>query len=254
MSSYYLDTNVLVGYTFLHNRWQEHTTRLMDTDNTLYAGETVLWEYCVKVGAGPRDGEPAKWSEEDGVFGTVKRNLRKYKRLTYLELESMDESEIDPETVSKVFFEEFDTEDQVKDKVRNYFNRKLDDDCTLDDVEEALNYLINRINSTSVDRKEELKKRVKIRKRRQDKDYQSQSDQLSRIIDGDDEEFCGDAEVLCDAMDLKDRYIIHKVVTGDKSDMQSHMDKIEAITGLKIVYLKNEFANEDTEKPAETAG
>jgi len=247
MASYYVDTNVLVGYTFLHNRWQDHTRRLMASENTLYAGYTVLYEYCVNVGHGLRDGESLDWSKEDGVVGKEKRKLRKRKRFTYLELKTKDEEELDPDTVSEVFIEKFEVEDQIKYKVEDYFKKELDQDCTLDDVEESLNKLINRINSTAIDRKDEVQKRVKIRRRRDDKDYSTPCSQMSRIIDGDEDEYCPDAEVLVDAMDMKDRYLIDTVVTSDKGDMISNRDKLEPITRLNLVYLKNKFANEDSE-------
>lgn len=242
MSSYFLDTNVLVGYTFLHNRWQNHTRRLMATDNTLNTGETTKYEYCVKRQPGPYNGEPLDWSKEDGVVGTVKRNLRKYKRLTVLELESRDESELDPETVSNVFIDEFDVEEQIQHKVRNYFKKELENDCTLNKAKGALNKLINRINTTSLDRKDELRKRVKVRPRRSGRDYTSQIDQLTRLIEGDQSEYCADAHVLCDAMDLKERHIINKIVSGDKGDMYSNRGEINAVTGLSVVYLKDEFS------------
>lgn len=243
MASYYVDTNILVGYTFLHNRWQDHTRRLMASENTLYAGDTVLYEYCVNVGHGPRDGEPLDWSQEDGVIGKEKRKLRKRKRFTYLELKTRDN--LNPETVSKVFIEKFDVEEQIEHKVKEYFEKELDQDCTLDDVESSLNKLINRVNSTAIDRKDEVRKRVKIRRRRKDKDYSTPCSQMSRIIDGEEDEYSPDAEVLTDAMDLKDRFLIDTVVTGDKGDMIYNKDKIESITRLNLVYLKNKFANED---------
>jgi len=70
---------------------------------------------------------------------------------------------------------------------------------------------------------------------------------MSRIIDGDEYEYSPDAEVLTEAMDLRDRFLIDTVVTGDKGDMISNRDKLETITRLNIVYLKNKFANEDPE-------
>ena len=245
MASYYVDTNVLVGYTFLHNRWQDHTRRLMASENTLYAGDTVLYEYCINTGHGPRDGEPLDWSKEDGVIGKEKRKLRKRKRFTYLELKTRDD--LDPETVSKVFIKKFEVEEQIEHKVNNYFEKELDEDWTLDEVEDSLNKLINRINSTAINRKDEVRKRVKIRRRREDKDYSTSCSQMSRIIDGDEDEYSPDAEVLTDAMDLKDRFLIDTVVTGDKGDMISNRDKLEPITRLNLVYLKNKFANEDPE-------
>jgi hypothetical protein len=215
----------------------------MSTNNTLYTGETTKYEYCVKRHPGPRNGEQLDWSEEDGVVGTVKRNLRKFKRLTVLELQSEDESELDVETVSEVFIEEFDVEEQIEYKVENYFEKELDTDCTLSEVKESLDKLINRINTTSIDRKDEIRKRLKVRHRQSGKDYSDDIDQLTHLIEGERNKYCADAHVLCDAMDLKDRRILSKIVSGDKGDMYLNREEIDAITGLTVVYLKDEFAD-----------
>jgi len=250
MSRYFVDTNVLVGYTFLHNRWQDHTSRLMSTNNTLYTGETTKYEYCVKRHPGPRNGERLDWSKEDGVVGTVKRNLRKFKRLTVLELQSKDESELNPETITGVFIQEFDVEEQIQHKVENYFERELDQDCTLSDVKESLNKLINRINTTSLDRKNEIRRRIKVRPRQPGKDYSREIDQLTQLIEGERDKYCADAHVLCDAMDLNNRRMVSKIVSGDKGDMYLNRKEVDTITGLSVVYLKDEFA--DKPKPRST--
>lgn len=70
---------------------------------------------------------------------------------------------------------------------------------------------------------------------------------MSRIIDGNEDEYSPDAEVLVDAMDLKDRFLTDIVVTSDKGDIISNRNKLEPITRLNLVYLKNKFANEDPE-------
>lgn len=251
MATYYLDTNVLIGYSFLHNRWQDHTKRLMHSDNTLYIGETVFWEYLVKDGGPDREDVEIDWSYEYGNYEGEKRKLRKRKRFTYLELRSKDESELDPETVAETFIEEADVEEQIEHKFYNYFGKELDDNCSLDDAEDALNKLVNRVNSTAIDRKDTLQERLKVRKRRSGKDYSDIINQLKRIIEGDEDEECADAHVLCDAMDMKDRFIAGTVVTGDKGDMIDHKDPIENITHLNLVYLKNKFAHEDAEIPPE---
>lgn len=90
-----------------------------------------------------RDGELLDYSRKDGVVGKEKRKFRKRKRFTYLELKTNDEDKLDPDTVSEVFIEKYEVEDQIKHKVENYFEKELDQDCTLDDVEDSLNKPMN---------------------------------------------------------------------------------------------------------------
>ncbi|MFD1635360.1 hypothetical protein ACOZ4L_16340 (plasmid) [Haloplanus ruber] len=69
--------------------------------------------------------------------------------------------------------------------------------------------------------------------------------QLQRLIYGDDSEYGPDAGILTDALDLKTRGVVSKVVTGDKGDMYLKSNEIKAITGLTVLYLKDEFAREN---------
>ena len=243
MANYYLDINVLVVYSFLQNRWQEHTHRLFITDNTLHTSEFVLYEYCVKSNPGPPSTDTTiDWASDDGVFGTVQRNLRKAKRYTELELRRYDDEDLNPEMVADAFIKKFDIEDEVSDKIRYYFEKELATECNKKAAREATDKIVNTITSTARDRKLELARRVRFHRRTREHPYIEK--QLRRLIYGEDESYGPDAAVLTDAYDLKIKGIVKRVVTGDKGDIYLNSEKIDAITGLSVLYLKDEFAGQ----------
>ncbi|WP_267642155.1 hypothetical protein [Haloarchaeobius amylolyticus] len=244
MSNYYLDTNVLIGHCFLQNRWQDHTDRLFSTNNTLHTSEIVVYEYCVKDSPGRPESETTiDWSSTDGVFGTIQRKIRKGKRYTELELRKLDHDEVTPEKVAELVIEKFDIQDEVKEKVTRHFVNRLPYDCDRKDARKAVDKLVHTITSTAKDRKSELAERVQFHRRAQN--HRSVEDQLRRLIYHDDESYGPDAAVLTDAFDLKQRGIVERVVTGDKGDIYLNLNEIDAITGLTILYLKDEFANQE---------
>lgn len=243
MANYYLDTNVLIGYSFLQNRWQDHTSRLFSTDNTLHTGETVIYEYCCKNGQGPPDPDTTiDWSSTDGVFGTIQRKLRKGKRYTELELRKYDEDELTPEGVAKVCIEKFDIEDEMAGKIETYFDRELPANCSQKEARAAVDKLIHSITSAAKDRKSVLSDRIRSHTRNDA--HPSVEDQLCRLIYGPDESYGPDAAVLTDAFDLKTQGDVERVVTGDKGDIYLKSEEIDAITGLSVLYLKDEFAGQ----------
>lgn len=243
MANYYLDTNVLVGYCYLQNRWQEESERLFITDNTLHTSELVLYEYCVKGKPGaPDDYSLIGWGSRDGIFGRIRRKLRKGKRHAELELRRYDADELSPDRVAEIFIEKFDIQDEVTDKIEHHFCESLEESCEAKDARNEIDKLVNAITTTASDRKRELAQRVNFHRR--SRDYPLVENQLRRLIYEDDSEYGPDAGILTDALDLKLKGVVSKVVTGDKGDMYLNAEEIYAITGLTILYLKDEFAGE----------
>lgn len=242
MANYFLDTNVLVGHCYLHNRWQSHTRRLFSTDNTLHTSELVLYEYCVKSSPGaPAPSEDIGWGSTNGVFGRVRRKLRKGKRHSELELRRYDKEDLTPAKVAEVFIDKFEIEDEVAGIVEAHFQAVLDDDCDAKDAREEIDELVNSITTTAADRKAKLARRVDFHRR--SRSHESVEDQLVRLIYDENTDYGPDAGVLADAYDLRSRGLLSKVVTGDKGDMYLNAEDINSITGLTVMYLKDEFAD-----------
>lgn len=241
MSRYYMDTNVLLGLTFLQNRWRPHSERLIDSDNTIYISDKVLFEYCAKRRDVTRRDAHISWQNDDGKFSDEKMRLRRDVRQCSRELDTLEDDEITAESVAEIIFEEHDVENQVKPLIKTYFDIKLEKDCSRQSAKQALKDLRNRITSKADERKEMLSDRVKyipvgnncypeIRKR------------VARMMTKGSEESHPDAEVIADAYSLKEDSIVSQVVTGDKGDIYLNREEIHTITGLRVQYLKDKFA------------
>ncbi|MDB2269507.1 hypothetical protein PM032_00540 [Halorubrum ezzemoulense] len=208
----------------------------------------MLYEYCVKNGRGaPEDDTNIGWDSRDGIYGRVRRKLRKGKRHAELELRRYDTDDLTPEKVSEIFIEKFEIQEAVVDKVENYFSQSLDSDCDIKEAREKIDEVVNAITTTAAERKSELSQRTKCHHRSQD--HPAIEHQLCRLIYHENVEYGPDAGILTDAHDLKSRGIVSKVVTGDKGDMYLNSKEIKAITGVTVLYLKDEFAGETTHIP-----
>jgi hypothetical protein len=52
-----------------------------------------------------------------------------------------------------------------------------------------------------------------------------------------------DRVILCDAEHQRDLDLVEKMVTSDKSHMYQNRERIQAVLGVPVVYIKDEFAN-----------
>lgn len=51
-----------------------------------------------------------------------------------------------------------------------------------------------------------------------------------------------DKEILCDAANMREMIQLSRVVTTDNNHMYSNRERIDAILGLTIVFIKDEFS------------
>ena len=241
MSRYYVDTNVLLGFTFLQNRWREHTERLLNSDNTVYTSCSVLYEYCTKRPNLSRGSADISWEKNDGKIDDEKMRLRRDIRQCTFELDILDEDQITPDKVSEILIQEHDVETQVDGRIRAYFDATLNQDCSRQEAKAALRKLQNRITTAANNRKDELSNLVKYVPVGSNR-HPEISARLAREITYGRENDHPDARVLSDAYSLKENSIVSQVVTGDKADIYKNREEINAITGLNVQYLKDEVA------------
>jgi hypothetical protein len=52
-----------------------------------------------------------------------------------------------------------------------------------------------------------------------------------------------DRVILCDAAHLRDEGILEKVITADRTDIYESRKRIDAVLGLTILFIKDEFAD-----------
>jgi len=242
MTSYAIDTNVLLGHSFLQNRWQTHTQRLFSTDNTVVASDQTVYEYCCKTHGKSRTQVDLNWSREEGVFARVKASLRDDAFMAEEELATRPEDELGPSEVAQVFIDEHDVEHQVKDRVRRYFRAELTTDCSRKEAREAIRDLVERITTVADERKEELSHRVKHTSAGRNTIL---TKEIARIISGSKDNEHPDANIISEAKALSDAGEITALVTGDKNDIYSNSETIQAKCSLPILYLKDKFADRE---------
>jgi len=262
---YYLDTNCLTGYTFFQDWWHSDANRLFDSDNELYIGDTVLFEYCnrpVTVDDIEYEWERSElsWNEDKGNFKSKMAELRDSRFL--FEDAIFDRNDLDLETAVDLFVDAYHIKPSSKPTIRLYFEEKLDQldlEVTVENVRKIQKLLVEDLQDYAWERKDELRKRVNLGPERDDIP-DSRVSTLHRTLSDD-----MDIEVVCDASYMCDEGLLTRMVTGDKGDslrdedgdvvryedgtpvsgkvgIYNSREVINNVTGLSVLYLKDEFA------------
>lgn len=66
MVRYFLDTGVVIGFTFLHDLWRTEADRVFDSGNPLIIDDGVLFEYCNYTSNNSFESADLDWESEDG--------------------------------------------------------------------------------------------------------------------------------------------------------------------------------------------
>lgn len=263
---YYLDTNCLIGYTFFHDWWHSDARRLFNSENNLFIGDTVLFEYCNRDVTSDEfepvpDRRDLSWTAEDGQY---KRKLARLWDGRYLfERELLDrEDSLDLDTVVKLFVDAYDISDSSVSAIRTYFEQKLEElDLELDagSVRKVQKMLVQDLERYAQDRKDEIRRTVDLGPERGDIP-DSREETLNRELSDQ-----MDAEVVCDGSYMCDVDFLERMVTGDKGSaprdeygnlirhddgtpvgdnvgIYNSREVIHNVTGLRVLYLKDEFA------------
>lgn len=247
MTRYFLDTGPLLGVTFLHDLWRDESEQLFDTDNTLYTSDAVLYEYCNYDGTNSLEGADIDLESEDGRFGQILSKVRLAQRSLDIGLQSYDDDELDLETLVDEFIEETGLEDEIKPEelldqrirpnIREYLAKKVDGrEVTKEIAREVMDNLCDEIQTEARDMQAMIDRRVK-RVPEREGDW---SDRKRRLHFVDDQI---DKEILCDAANMQDKNMLSRVVTMDNNHIYSNRERINAILGLIIVFIKDEFAD-----------
>ena len=233
---YFLDTNCLLGLTFAHDVWNPDSNRLFDTDNTLYTGKAVLYEYCNRTKDARGDSASAVWTAENGVYGRIRADIRMAKLLTDQRLQTYRDEELTAAIVADEFIEQFEIQEEAQARVRRYFEAELEEPVTRRDARDAVRTIADYILEQSRKSKEKLEARLHLDPSR-DTTYPRRREQISRYIHD------SDAEVLCDALYLREEKILERVITADKG-IYENRENLNSVLGLRILFLKDAFANE----------
>lgn len=245
MTRYFLDTGPLLGVTFLHDLWYDESERLFDTDNTLYTCNAALYEYCNYDGSNSLETAEIDLESEDGRFGQILSKVRLAQRSLDVKLHSYDDAELDLETLVDEFIEETGLDEDIKPEeliderikpnVREYLVEKIDGrEVTKAVAREVMEDLCDEIETEARNTQVRIRRRVKQVPEREG-DW---SDTKSRLHFVDDRL---DKEILCDAANMRDKNRLERVVTTDNNHMYSNRERIDAVLGLTIVFIKDEF-------------
>jgi len=140
MTRYFVDTNVLIGLTFSHDRWAIEAERILNGQNTLFTSEFVIYEYCSRQQGSPRIvPDPAQLrvepDDESGVFGTVleefqenvENNIPMYNR-------EIDLQRYDGLTFERILAIFFDNIDEEHIGIHEYWIPPVDSQWLLDAI------------------------------------------------------------------------------------------------------------------------
>lgn len=247
MSRYFLDTGVLVGVTFLHDLWHDEAERLFDTDNSLYLSRAVVYEYCNSTDSNTLEEADVDWHSEKGLFGDKLAKVRATQMNLDLRLRHYDDEELDLETLVDAFIEETGIEGQIypqrlideyiRPNIREYLIDEVGDrEITCAVAREAMDALCDTVQNEARGTREDIQERVTERPV-QEYDREECRSRLD-FVDG-----YVDKVVLCDAARLEDKGILNKVVTSDKSHIYGNHDRLEAVLGIRVLYIKDEFVD-----------
>jgi len=267
MPRFHVDTNFLLGYTLFLDWWHDNATRWFDSGNALYIGDAVLFEYCNKDTAQDEDYPPPEerdfsWSAEDGKFNALLSEFRD-KRFDFEDwLLEMKDSDQDLELGDIVdrFVQEFEIGEWAEDAVHTFFERELakrDWEVTPEHARKVEKEFIRFYFRDARDKKEILRDNIRLGPSREE-EYPSVKERLDTVLHDD-----MDVEIVCDAHHMNEKGVLDTVLTGDKGDafrdedgkiirdeegevvygepgIYNSRQEIDAITGLRIVYLLDE--------------
>ncbi|WP_435196007.1 hypothetical protein [Natronomonas sp. EA1] len=242
MTRYFLDTNCLIGLTFSTDVWNPDSRRLFDTDNTLYTSDNVVEEFCdadIKT-----QSEEREWDGDGGVFNRIRSRFRMGQLVFDQELQLIPDEELNSSRIADEFIQEFEIQDEAKRRIRRYFDRNLSDpdNVEAEEARQVANNLLNYILEHSEKELSRIQHRVKLGPSREGR-HQEIGQRLQSVADNIHDE---DVDVVLDAYHLLQRDILSKLVTADKRHVYGSRNLIQNIMGIRVLFLRDMFANSET--------
>ena len=258
MARYFLDTGVIVGATFLHDGWYQEGKRVIDSGNSFYVNEAVIFEYCNR----PPDESSADcfeetdvdWNTDKGKFGQKLASVRPAQTTLNLELDNIPEHEltldklVDEYLLATHIYDEVDgqlvvnenkiDEDLVKQYIRPTIRKVLayfidGREITRSVAREAIDRLFDEILNGARKKREKIKDQVTVVSvpPERSKQYTEDFDYVDGYID---------TLILCNMKCLSEDNIVSKIVSTDMSDMYSNKSEMDEIT---ILHVKDKVAD-----------
>lgn len=249
MTRYFLDTGVLVGLTFLHDLWRDEAERVFETDNGLYTSRAVVYEFCNSTNSNLLEDMNVDWETEAGLYGAKLSKVRAAQMNLNILLDSYDDDDLDLGTLVDLFVEETDVDENVKppelieEHIRPNLRMFLEDDVAGKEItqqvaRESLDALCDTILDGAEKKRETIRNRV-TEGPSGERDEEERNRRLG-FVDG-----YVDKVILCDAEHQSEMNLVEKVITSDKSHLYGNRERIKAVLGLPVMYIKDEFADHE---------
>ncbi|GAB3690072.1 hypothetical protein GCM10028857_26150 [Salinarchaeum chitinilyticum] len=249
MARYFLDTGVVIGYTFLHDMWHSESEEVFDSDNSLYVNEAVIFEYCNSTDNNYLESTDVDWETEEGRFGDIIAMAEAAQIPFDLKIDSYDDSELDIETLVEDVISTMQIDDEVdpemieeyiRPTLRDFISDELGDrELTLPIARQIGEVLFDTIIDGGRRKREEIRERVTECSVSQD-----QREKYFSEIDGFINGYI-DTVIISEVGHLEDTGFVSTIISSDKNHMYSNKEKIKAITGAEINYLKDTVAHHD---------
>lgn len=252
MARYFLDTGVVVGLTFLHDAWRDEAERLFETTNSLFLSRPVIYEYTNSTRNNSLESADVDWETEKGLFGRKLARVRAGQLNIDKRIDTMNETDLDIDTLVEIFLEETrETEKTTEDLIEDYIEPRLRK-FVIDEVDgrpvsadvahEVLDTLCDTIEAHARNKRDQIRKRVK-QLNVKESDRQPFVDQVG-FVDGRIDQI-----ILGSVGYLNEQQFLEKIVSSDASHLYNNRERIDASVGVKVVFIKDEFA-----KPTRLSG
>lgn len=246
MARYFLDTGVVIGYTFLHDLWYTEAKRIFDSKNSLYIDEAVLFEYCNAPGGVDVDEADIDWESENGNFGSIVDHVDGVKTVLDMKMWSYSDDDIDVETLVDDFIDVAEIEEDIEEKhvleyirprLREFIEDELGErEMTVPIAREILDRLDDTIRQGARDKRSEIRDRVTLYQVRKD-DRLPFQERVEHFIDDPI-----DPIIIGDAGYMRDRKILERLITSDLKHLYSNKNRIKTELKLRVLYIKDEVA------------
>ena len=243
MTRYFLDTGVVLGFTFLHDAWRTEAEEVFDSDNSLYVNEVVLFEYCNNDdGISVEDAE-IDWETEEGRFGDIISFAEATKMTFDMKIDAYDDAELDISTLVDRFIDIAQIEDDVDEElIEEYIRPRLtefvkgelgDKDLTAAIARDIGDVLFDTIIDGGRRKREEIKERVTI-VNATNENRECYYSRIDHFIDGH-----RDTLILADVACLQDSGVLRKIITTDGNHMCSNRERLKSSIAVDIQHVKD---------------
>lgn len=214
----FVDTNVLLGLTFLSDRWYRAAQPVYENDHKIHTSELVVFEYCISpkpFTTPPEDPkeEDIDWSHDRGLVERIRNRVSKPYREYRGVIRRLPDEELTLDRVIQEFIDTFRIREQAVPQIRSEFEDEFQEKAvTRQYINQFASELIDKIINASDEMKATLSNVVEVH----DSEYHVALDDKQRWVDfpeqPPDEP---DLSIIVDATQVIKQNSVNTVLTGD---------------------------------------